>query len=937
MEAPFVGRAQEVAQLRGALLAAGQGRGRIAVISGPAGIGKTRLAEAVVGIADDLAIPVVRGRAVDDDGMPALWPWRRAARDLPGLRSVLDGHTGRASAAASRFEFFEAAADALRDDAAPQGLVVVLEDLHWADRTSLLMLQHVVADLAGARVLVLASIRDPAGTSATEKAAQLLSELPRAPGALSLPLAGLSRAEVRRWLDEVIGPDAVPDELVSRVHDGTDGNPLLVRLVLESIRAGDISTIPDLSSGAHVRQMTRGLLDSLDPGTHEVLTAAAVLGEHLDPTLVARMLDRAPDDIASVFEEAALGGILRSAPGTLAFTHALVRDAVYGEIGEVERRSMHAAAARALCDRDDTDEVAGMIATHWRSAGDAAHGEQCAEWARRAADIAWSAHAYDEAADFRAIALSVTPDDRDGCRRRLLVDTARAEFAAGRIALSLDHCCSAADLGELAADPAATADAALVVNGIGSPEVVGVVDDLCRRALAMVPESDHATRARLLAQRAMAAAEREDGPTSTSLSASALEYAERGTDPDALLDAIAARHLCLAGGGHETEREMLARRAIDIADRSTRPLATMWGHIWMADAGFGTGNLVLVERELTELDRVATRRHLPLAQWHAQRVRAALALVRGDIAAARGHNAAAAALAEAIDDVSLRGISDAFTAQVCILRGQVDDLEATRRMIRVAPQIRLVRVFLPLMLAIAGERDEAREAFEEFRHLPQTGGGGPRWTPLLVQIGYVAVILDDAETAEAVLSQVVQLRDDYGPAGGVASLGAFARVLGDLARTAGRPDEAVELYEQAITMNSHLGSRPYVALSRLGLATVLADRRAAGDLERAVDLVQSAADECRRLDLPGHLHSATVLLSTIHADRVVTNNLSKRENEVATLVADGLSNREIAGRLFLSERTVEAHVRSILTKLGFTNRTEVAAWVVRANTSGPHG
>ncbi|MGK2316107.1 ATP-binding protein [Gordonia rhizosphera] len=566
------------------------------MISGPAGVGKTRLTDVVDDIAGNLGLPVASGRAVDD--------------------------------------------------AIPRGLVVILEDLHWADRTSLLLLRHLVADLSGARLLVVVTVRDPAGPAEQEQASELLTELLRAPGAIPLPLTGLSSVEVRRWLDEVLGPGTVTDELADRVHRGADGNPLLVRLIIEAILAHDGSSIPELSSGIRVRQMTRGLLARVEPPTREMLSAAAVLGEHIDPTVVGRMLDRPDVEIAGAIEEATLAGILRSMPGSLAFTHALVRDAVYTDIGEVERRTLHAAAARVLGERADSDDVAGIIATHWRNAGDAASAERCVTWAQRAADAAWTSYAHDEAAHFRSIALEAMPDDREGRRRDLLIAAARAEFAAGQIATSLDRCCCAADLGESVGDGGTVAEAALIVSGIGSAPVMGVVDELCGRALDMLPDGDPALHARLLAQRALAAAEREDVAALRMLSETALGLAERSADPDALLDAVHARHLALTASGHEREREQLARRAIAIADRAGQPLATMWGHVWMADAGFGTGDLALIETALTELERVAARRHLRLARWHALRLRAALALLRGDIAQAIAHNDGAAMLGD---------------------------------------------------------------------------------------------------------------------------------------------------------------------------------------------------------------------------------------------------------------------------------------------------
>ena len=199
---PFVGRVTELADLRGALAAARAGAGSLVLVSGPAGIGKTRLVEEAV--APSVAEVGVRwGRSVDDPGAPPLWTWRAVLRAVPGIPEDLPaGPTG--DPAADRFRFVAAATDALLRAAEPAGLVVVLEDLHWADDTSLRLLRHLAGELGRSRLLVVGTHRDPAPP-----------ELARMPAALVVPLRPLSEGDVRGYLAAVTaGP--LPDHAVRR-------------------------------------------------------------------------------------------------------------------------------------------------------------------------------------------------------------------------------------------------------------------------------------------------------------------------------------------------------------------------------------------------------------------------------------------------------------------------------------------------------------------------------------------------------------------------------------------------------------------------------------------------------------------------------------------------------------------------------------------------
>jgi len=168
--------------------------------------------------------------------------------------------------------------------------------------------------------------------------------------------------------------------------------------------------------------------------------------------------------------------------------------------------------------------------------------------------------------------------------------------------------------------------------------------------------------------------------------------------------------------------------------------------------------------------------------------------------------------------------------------------------------------------------------------------------------------------------------------GAVFCSGSGQRVVGDLALSTGRVHEAIRRYTDAIDMNARIGARPFLALSRLGLAKALVAKGHFGDLPTARALVTEAAAEFRRLDLPGPLVAADALLARIDSAARAADPLSPRESEVVSLIALAMSNRQIAQHLVLSERTVETHVRNILAKLGCSKRTEIATWSLRRST-----
>ena len=928
MEA-IVGRSVEQAQLSAALAAAQDGRGTLLLIGGAAGIGKTRLAVAAVEAAQSRGMGIARGYAVDDPGAPALWPWLRVMRDWPEVAALPAGDA-RDSDAAARFQLFVAVTDLIASRAHCAGLLIVLEDFHWADRLSVLLLRHVVAEFAEHPVAIIVTYRDAVPGPLSDTMLHLL----RAEAARAIPLAGLDVDEVAAWLPHLTGHSE--PEFAVALHRRTGGNPLLIRLVAEYLGGrGPRGSLEDvMSERPQLRRLVAAKVDVLAPEARATIEAASVVGERLNPQVLAVMTSRDQMEIRSHLADATAAGVLTETADGVVFEHALVRDAVYARLDAAERGVLHRYAAQAL---NAASAPAGPIAMHWRRAAGAEAVRLCQEWSERADDQARTSRAHDDASRFATLAVVCARERRvdDAELARQLIRQAEADALCTRTDACVTACAEAADLAEACGRADLLAASGLVAHGVGDARALVVVSGICKRALALVDTDDHATRARLLAQISVAMSETEGGTCCADVAADALAEADASGDDVAILEAIAARHLSITVPDTVAERLELGRRAIDLGASSSHPIAALWGHLWRADAALQLGNLAEVEREVDEIDRIARTRGSALARWHHNRYIASYEALIGNFAAARAANLAARTLGERVGDQSLWGLSFAFSNQLSILRGDPGEMPPEwEAIIDHAPAVPLIKISKPIQHALAGDLDRARAEFEQFRPLPETFPFGVRWTGTIAQVGSAAILLGDAAVANAVYRAFARWAHSYSGdgSGGSFSFGSTSRFLGELALVAGRPDDAARHQFDAVAMNARIGARPYTALSRLGWARAL---DALGldtdphDGTPAVQLVGQAGDEFERLDMPGPLATARALADKLAAAQCTTSPLSPREDEVARLVSDALSNKEIAARLYLSERTVETHVRSILAKLGFTTRTEIATWVLR--------
>jgi DNA-binding CsgD family transcriptional regulator len=937
----LAGRDRELAVLRQWLAQARAGQGRLVVLAGPPGIGKTRLAEELAEEARGSGQRVLWGRAVQEEGAPPLWPWRRILGAVGGVGAeVAGGDVGGArfdDLAAARFRMAAAAADALTAAAGAGDLLVVLEDMQWADYASLFVLREVAGELPGSRLLVVATCRDAAG----EPWRVLLGELARLPGAQVLRLAPLDQAAVARMLRAAgLGVDSGLAELV---HARSEGNPLYVATLARLLAAqpgiaADADAVARIAGGsAEVSHLVSSLVQDLDQDVRGLLAAASVLGTDFGVGLAAAVRGTGPEVTGALSVAAARGLVTRppGEPGGWRFAHALIRDGIYANLGEEQRVVLHARAAAALeAVAREAPERGGEVAAHLlRAAPDRAALRRAADWAVAAAAAATSALAFEDAARYAATALAAA--DAAGAngieRAELLITLATAEYRAGQLAASMRHAVTAADAAGRDGRLDLVASAALVVRGVGDPSIVATLIGLCDRALAQ-PQCPRARRAQLLAQRACAFAELGDLQAAEADSVAAIAAAAGIDDPATELEAIRARVAALVAPQHRAELARLGTRAIGLATLARQPLAAVLAHTWRIDAAYQMLDLDVVDAEISDIAQLAESTGLPLARWHLLRQQASRAALAGQLTVARDRSWQASRLAIRLQDRSGQGISYAFATWLAVIRGDAAEIPADLfDVMQAAPRLPIVRASLALALFATGRTEEAGAVYETLRRLPAAEDTDMQTLYVLLYMMDLIIAFGDREMAQAVYGLLRLQAADTGATGTgrLFLTGSLHWQLGQLAALLGRTEQSLGHFAEAVTVNTRIGARPFVVLARLDWADTLRTRAARGDYQRARVLARQAAAEAQRLDMPGPAARAERLARDVEQAIQATDPLTRREREIAGLVSAGLTNRAIAGQLVLSERTIEGHIRNTLAKLQLANRTELAAWSLR--------
>ena len=535
---PLCGREPELDALVGALDRAAAGRVSFAVLTGEPGIGKSRLAAELAARARARGAQVLRGRCSQDDGAPPLWPWRAV---LDRLGTELPEAEGEDVGAA--FRVWEQICAAVVDAAREQLVVVVLDDLHWADPSSLRVLR-LLADTApgAARLLVVGTWRShPAPEGLLADVGEALARQ----HALRLELGGLATDAVAQ-LFSAVSERSLAHATAEELHDRTDGNPFFLVEYARLAASRRDERLPERPPTA-VAEVLGRRIERLPDDTVATLRLAALIGRRFDVPTLAAASGRDEDTILDLVEPALVAGLVREdGIDRFAFGHALVRDSLRSSVGPSRLARAHAAVARAL---EGQAERETEVARHWLAAGPG-HAARAWPAAVAAARVARRLHAHDEAAELLRAALAAMAGDPDATLRHrydTLMDLIDA-YRWGALLPSLVECAEEAiDVAKEMRDPQAVARAAISATqsslwrsappGQANAKVVAALEGTLER----LPEGDGALRCRTMLALAnesfwlMSFAER------SALVEDATAMARRLDDPSLVLDA------CLVG------------------------------------------------------------------------------------------------------------------------------------------------------------------------------------------------------------------------------------------------------------------------------------------------------------------------------------------------------------------------------------------------------
>jgi len=922
---PFVGRQAEYETLLKKLSEAANRRGSVVLLAGEPGIGKTRLTEEFCEHASSSAT-IIRGNCYESDVAAPFGPWLEALRSLaeqlgddqlrdalgdtapeiatllPDLRRKLPdtGEVMKLDPESERARLFDAISAFVKNAAKDKPLVIFMDDLHWCDKPSLLLLEFVARGIATERIVIVGTYRDME-VDGVHPLAQTLAALRRFEHHERLAIKGFPRKEIDALLVAI--EPSEESQPVRRVLSAvlsrqTEGNPLFVREVITTlIESGKIvhedgrwtshvTDVAELGIPEGIREAIGRRLSRMSDGCNQMLGRASAFISGFTWEELAAISDEPGDQLLDYLDEA-LGAqlVAERSRGQYYFTHALVRATLYDELSTPRRVRLHRRAAESLetLYADDIDSHLSELASHY-VASMGGHAEKAIEYSIRAGKRAMEMAAWEEAAEHYGRALEAMSEDADQEQRcRVLLNLAECEHIACRFqeGVHLSRSAAAAARGIESAE--LLSRAALEFDQNAQKLEANLTLErllLLNEALGLLDADDSSIRASVLSRRVQAAsavANVQAGLTSAGFLAwtgnkdehlldqarEALAMAQRVGDDLAIADAC----LFLHGYGWNSDNDHERRTLMDLGLNSARRvghgvrevdiLAQLSGDI------LALGEIDDFRRNLESLLEAVERTGYRSERYLVSAGYAALALAEGRLGSAETH------LGEYSRDPDANATSAvAFSAQmlfVRMLQGRLGEMEPLWRVVITRWQgLPVMHAAMVMILASIGKREEASVGLEEL------AGDGvdsiPRdftWKLTLSMAADASAEISHSQSAEALYDALLPYASAHSTVANIFTLGPIARVLGRLAALLERWNRSEQHFETALAENERVGFHAWTTWTRLNYGDMLLRRDGSGDREKARALLEQALEEAQAMGMAKVVSDCERLLDQI--------------------------------------------------------------------------
>ncbi|MCI0795075.1 MAG: AAA family ATPase [Chloroflexi bacterium] len=925
-------------------------------------------------LAEQRGAQVLWGRCYEEEGAPPYWPWVQPLRDCvqqagaeqlteemgPGAAAIAEivpeihgklpdlKAPPALEADAARFRLFDSVTTFLKNAAQRQPLMLVLDDLHWADRSSLLLLEFVAREIGASRLLLVGAYRD-VEVSRRHPLSQTLGALVREQLFHRVQLDGLTQQEVGELVEGSAGITLTPDA-TEVIHKRTDGNPFFVGEVTRQVTLENITEVQGWATiiPEGVRDAIGRRLNRLSEHCNQMLTAASVVGREFEFRLLNSLMgDITEDQLLAAMDQAVGAHMIEELPqsvGLYQFTHALIQETLSEELSTTRRVRLHARIAEALeaLYGDDAEAHAAELAHHFAEAQVELGADKLARYSLMAGERALASYAYEDAlAHFerglvaRDITLSGTETASNQEAANLLFGMARAQSATVEALQLVEVFATLSRAFEYYAEAGNVALAVAAAEFPMAPPAYRIpgVAQLMARALTLVPADSHEA-GRLLSRYGgvLGVAECDYGGAQQALGRATAIARREGDVP---LEVQTLTYAAVVSGMHLQWQESVDNglRAIELATGDENPFSEVFSRYWTAQGLLFMGDLdaarphALVLRDLVERRStprlLASRGFVPVT-W--------LSCLEGDWTAGREYSDRGLELAPLNPQLLLpRVLLEHETGETA--QGEIYLERFLESMRRAGPDRFLTSARTSMAIAALARITGVPDRLEIAEATAEADLSEQSVTPNFAMyakagLALLAVQKGDQSAAEEHYTYLLGQRGMM-----IWTVSSVDRLLGLLSQTMGNLDQAVSHFEDALSFCHKAGYRPELAWTCCDYADTLGPRAAEGDRAKATSLLEESLAISTELGMRPLMARITERLAQIQAQPSTApaypDGLTQREVEVLALVAAGKSNADIAQVLVISPNTVIRHVSNILAKTGSANRTEAARYATR--------